>query len=314
MITLLAISGHLLLNLWTGWTFLSFFPGNRSWAESLAASLLCGIYLETLFIASMHFIGVPIKVSIFILSAGILVLMIISWRRGNINIQKFSIGKPKWYEWILLLSIGEKIIFIVWKLLHTPLFFDDAMTHWSGRARSLFGGVNWSLNPDSSVFLGYTGLKHYPLATPIWRTVTATFNGSWNDIIGRVDGLIFFIAIILITWCTVWRFSQKRWLAAIASFIVAALPLQIWHAGAGYSDIAVEVFAVASLAALLRKEWLLAGILAAGTAWSKNDGLIVFIPGLLVMSMLLQSSQKQGKECNGTKKKTGKISFIFYRE
>jgi hypothetical protein len=302
MSTFFAISGHIILNLWIGWTILSFFSNNRSWAESLAASLLCGIYLETILIASMHFIGIPIKISIMILSAGILVLTIITWRRGNITIQKLEIAKPKWYEWILFVSIGEKIIFVMWKLLQTPLFFDDAMTHWSGRARSLFGSVNWSLNPDSSVFLGYTGSKHYPLATPIWRTVTAIFNGSWNDIIGRVDGLIYFIAIILTVWYTVWRFSQKRWLSAIAAFIISALPLQVWHAGAGYSDIAVEAFAVASLAALLRKEWFLAGVLAAGTAWSKNDGLVLYIPGLLVMTAILQFSQQGIKEFKWFKK------------
>jgi hypothetical protein len=88
----------------------------------------------------------------------------------------------------------------------------------------------------------------------------------------------------------VWRFSQIRWLATVAAFIISALPLQIWHAVAGYGDIAMEAFAVASLAALLRREWFLAGILAAATAWIKNDGLLLFIPALFIMAGLLQFS------------------------
>jgi hypothetical protein len=290
MITFCAISGHLILNLLIGWTALSFFSNNRIWAESIVVSLLCGIYLETLFIASLLFIGIPIKISVITLIAGVLILGAVTWRKGNIRIPKLSMGKLKWYEWILLLSIGEKILFGAWQLIKTPLYFDDAMTHWSGRARSLFGNINWSFNPESSVFLGYTGSKNYPLEIPIWRAVTAVFNGSWNDIIGRIDGLVFFITIIISIWLIVWRFSQIRWLATVAAFIISALPLQIWHAVAGYGDIAMEAFAVASLAALLRREWFLAGILAAATAWIKNDGLLLFIPALFIMAGLLQFS------------------------
>jgi len=64
--------------------------------------------------------------------------------------------------------------------------------------------------------------------------------------------------------------------------------MQVWHAAAGSSDIGVEAYAVAALAALLRREWGLAGILAAGTAWAKNDGLVIFMPPLLVGAWLLQ--------------------------
>jgi len=70
------------------------------------------------------------------------------------------------------------------------------------------------------------------------------------------------------------------------------VPLHAWHAAAGYSDIAVEAFVVGAVAALLRGEWLLGGVLAAGAAWSKNDGLVLYFPALLTASVLLSHARQ----------------------
>jgi hypothetical protein len=317
MTTFFAVFGHIILNFLLGWTILSFFSSNRSKAENLVASLLLGFYLETLLIASMLFIGIPIKIAVITIVIGVLVLTFIARHQGKINIPnpprrtRLSMGRLNWYEWVLLLSITEKLIFGIWILTQTPLFFDDSMAHWSRQGHALFGEVNWSFDPESPVFLGHTAIKNYPLAIPIWRAVTAVLNGSWNDIIARADGIVFFIVIISTVWLTVRRFSQKRWLAALSAFIISALPLQIWHAAAGYSDIAVEAFAVASFAALLRKDWFLAGIFSAGTAWAKNDGLILYMPGLLIMAVLLQLSEQ--KTANLTlSQKTKRQNIILF--
>ena len=61
----------------------------------------------------------------------------------------------------------------------------------------------------------------------------------------------------------------------------------MWHAAGGYSDIAVEAFLVGAVAAILRKEWLISGVMAAGVVWAKNDGLILYIPSLLLAIYLI---------------------------
>ena len=302
---------HVALNLWTGWTVLRLCPGSRSWGESLTACLLLGIYVETLWIGVAGFAGIPMKISTIMMMIGIMIPAIMVWLKKGILMPKLRPGKLKWFEWMVLISIFEKLAFCVWKLTQTPLYFGDAFTHWAGRARSIFGQVNWSFDPASPVFLGFTGNKGYPLGIPIWRAVTANFHGEWNDIIARADGIIFFVAIVAIVWLAVWRFSQNRWLAAGSGFIVSALPLQVWHAAAGYGDIGVEVFSVAAVAALLRREWLLGGILTAGAAWMKNDGLL-YLPGLLFMAVLLQFSYEDILNFRWfQKEKWGKVALFF---
>ena len=292
MNTLFAIIVHVMLNIWIGWTFLRLGSKDRNGGEVLTTSFLIGFYLETLFIASMGFLGIPT------LTALITILIITSMIFGlsvflkGISVPRLTTERLKWYDWLLILSVGEKIVFGWMKLTRTPLYFDDTFTHWAGRGRAIFGQFNWSFNPESEVFLGLTGNKGYPLGIPIWRAVTAHFNGEWNDIIARADGMIFFISMVAIIWLAVWRFSGSRWLATGSAFILSALPLQIWHGVAGYGDIAVETFLIAGTAALLREDLILGGIFAAGAAWMKNDGLL-YLPAFLIMALLIPLPSKQ---------------------
>src|SRR5262249_20419737 len=141
-------------------------------------------------------------------------------RQSFLNSPRVSITKPKIYEWAVLSAVGEKVLFIVWQLTRTPTYFDDALQHWSGRARSLFGGGNWSFDSASPYFLGkHIGSGAYPLQTVVWRALSAKWNGGWNDVISRADGLVFFVVIVGTIWLAVLRFSKIRWLAAAAAFV-----------------------------------------------------------------------------------------------
>jgi hypothetical protein len=287
----LVVAAHAIFDVWLGWVLLSFRASGRATWEGAPATFLLGMYAETLIIGSLLFVGVPLVAGVSALAAMTFALTFLSWWHGSLHMPQLALSRPRWYEILLLLAIVAKLVFALWQVARTPLYFDDALTHWAGRSRALYGGVNWSFDPESAVFLGPdAAARHYPLLVVIWRAENALVCGGWDDMLARADGLLFFVTILASVWLAVARFSASRSFAALATFIVAAVPLQAWHAAAGYSDIAVEAFAVASLAALLRHDWLLAGVLAAGTAWAKNDGLVLFIPPLFVGACLLSRS------------------------
>ncbi len=211
------------------------------------------MYVETLSIATLMFLGVSLMAAGLWTAVGMGALTVSAVCWGRLHYSRISVQQPKWYEWALMASVGEKMVFAVWQLTRTPTYFDDALAHWSGRARSLFGEVNWSFDPASSLFLGGNiGNRNYPLQTVIWRAISAKLNGEWNEIISRADGLIFFIVIVATIWLAVWRFSNLRWVAAAAAF----------------------------------------GVMAAGAIWSKNDALVLYFPSLLIAAGLLQMSHK----------------------
>src|SRR5947207_2503728 len=153
------------------------------------------------------------------------------------------------------------------------------------------------------------------MLTVIWRALTDTLNGGWTEVISRADGLIFFTVVVGTVWAAVRRFSDKRWLAAAAAFIVCAVPLQVWHSVAGYSDIALEAFLVVAFAAVLRGEWLVGGVMAAGAAWCKNDALVLYIPALLLGVLLVHAQhwnwRKVGSFLAGLATVTPWLAFNF---
>jgi len=250
----------LILNTGLGWSILTLWQRNhdRNAVETAVSATLLGFYIETLFIGTLIFIGIPFVIALRILIAITLISIVITLftvlREKKARIRMPNLMHLRWYEWLLGFSLVEKASFALWQLTHTFVWADDALNHWCGRGRCLFSGINWSMDPNSPVFLGFTSnAKNYPLGVVIWRAVTARLNGSWNDILARADNLLCFFLLTASVWLIVYRASKRRYLAAIGAFIISVLPFQAWHAAIGYSDIAVEVFVVAALAALLRK-------------------------------------------------------------
>ena len=289
MKTVAVLIGHCALDAAFGWAVLSFRQHQRNLSETLLSGILLGMYVETLSVAALMVLGLELSMAgaatLVVMAATVLVVFL----RNSQPVPRFSLPRLKWYEWAVLAAVSEKILFAIWQLARLHTYFDDALMHWSGRARSLYGGVNWSWGAASAFFLGKQfGNGNYPLLTVVWRALSAKLNGEWNEVISRADGLIFFIVIVGTVWAAVWRFSNIRWLPAAAAFIVSAVPLEAWHAAAGYSDIAVEAFVVAAAAALFRGEWMISGIMAAGAVWCKNDSLAVYAPALFLAVLIMQ--------------------------
>lgn len=283
MKTVLVLFVHTFFDAVFGWALLNSRPNRDSPEEILFLAVPLGMYVETLAVAGLMFVGLKFPSAGLAAALGMTGLAIGVVYRTQQRLPRFSINRPQWYEWALLAAIGEKVLFGVWQLARTHTYFLDALMHWSGRGRALFGEVNWSLDPASPFFMGrHIGNGNYPLLTITWRALSAKLNGEWNEAISRADGLIFFILIVGTVWTAVRRFSKSRWLAAAAAFVVSAVPLEAWHAAAGYSDIAVEAFMVVAVAALLRQEWFMAGIMTAGAVWSKNDTLLLYLPALVL--------------------------------
>jgi hypothetical protein len=286
--TTLAFSGHFAFDALFGWSLLTIRPHKRTATETLLAGVLLGMYAETGIAAILLYAGLSLSAAGLTTGAVMLTAGAAAYYFGRQHQPRFGPRDVKWFEWLSAFFVAETVLFALWQLIRTPTYFDDALQQWSGRARALYGGLNWSFDPHSPFFMGaQEGNNNYPLLVVIWRALSAKLNGGWTETISRADGLVFFIVIVGTVWHAVRRFSSTRWVAAAAAVVVATVPLHAWHAAAGYSDIAVEAFTVCSLAAILRKEWFLAGVMAAGSLWCKNDGLFLYLPGLAAAAALI---------------------------
>ena len=235
-------------------------------------------------------LGIPFKVATLILIFLTILLNIktlIHFFSNNfssflLNIFKY-IKSIKWYEWGLFLLIAEKIGVIIWQLLRMPAYHSDTLKYWGTFGKALYSGQNFSTNPEHVDFLArpLTRIVDYPFQMPIYRAIQATFNFEWNEFVARCDGLVFFLILCGLVGSFFYELTNKRWMSLGAMYIIASLPLQVWHAASGYADIAVEAYIAAAVISFIRKEWLLCGLLMAGATWTKNDALALFLPGIL---------------------------------
>ena len=285
---------HIIIDYLLGVGILSFFDKKeRNTFERLAVNTLVGFLFETLFC----FIILVSGGSIYLAANMLLILVAVVNIKNVLNIFKdprqlltpwkesFSfLLKFAWYDWILLLLVMEKFYFVLSCLNGMPTYFSDSLKTWSAQGKSIFGEVNFSMDTNSLEFLTrkLQLVIEYPLQLPIWRAVQGILNGEWNEVVSRADGFVFLLLITLIIGGAFWRLFEKKWIALTAILIVLSIPLQVWHATSGYADIAVEAYVLAAIAAFIRKEWFLCGLFMAGAVFSKDDGLAIFLPGVLL--------------------------------
>jgi len=182
-------------------------------------------------------------------------------------------------EGIIFLFIAEKAIWSLYSLSKLPVYFDDTLNHWSGRGKAFLDGSNWSWDPESIYFMGKAfGHEQYPLFASIWRAVNAALLGRHDAGLERVDGFILWLIILIVTTYWIKEYSGKLWVGLLGAAIIAGIPLQTWHATAGYAEIYIQAFLLLSLYAIFQNKYILAGLLSAAMIWSKNEGLVIFIP------------------------------------
>ncbi len=279
-----------------GSSVVSFDPGGRDAPTSdqqpdtlvnHLLAILVGLYLQTLLTFCLSLCGLSLSQILAVIS----VLTIpLAWHAFVLHRHAFGFGLllsyPMKWRWkisdvIVALFFIETVCFCAWQFSSMPLYFEDPLFHWGTRARELYSDVNWSWEAQSPHFLGNTSWnRHYPLFLPLLRAQLATMVGSWNDLIPRIDGLLFFVINVLLIGQTARSFSSltNRGLPSAANISLMAyfscliLP---WHIAGGNADLAYSSFLLASVIAALNSQLFLAGLLLAGCAWTKNDGLVL---------------------------------------
>lgn len=279
---LVVILFHIIGNTLFGLVFFRFLKTSYKLTALLPIAFIIGAFIDTLFGFCLLWMGIYEFVAFYITSvAAIFFWTFVYYKnKGKIKFQ-FRLIKLQLtlLEWVLVVPIILKIFTSLYTTINFPLYFDDAMTHWSGRAKALYGKVNWSLDSSSPFFLGKEfGYDEYPLFLVIWRSTNAHLNGGWNELISKADSWIFYVCLMAITFSLVNSFSKKKWIALGGTFIVSALPLMWYHSFSGYSEITVTCLVLMTSFALLNKNIVIASILTSCLIWTKNEGLLIFLP------------------------------------
>ena len=260
-----------------------FLPACDSRTARLSWAILLGVVLQSLLGAFASVAGCSFA-NIFwgLTNLGAIGLAVGVWRRQATTVE--CSGKSfHWTDALLLLVVADALLFGAWAISNTPLSSEDGIFHWSGRARFLFGGVNWSWSPADENYLGLaTWNRHYPLLIPVWRATLAGGSSAWSEVAARADGLLFYAAFVAAVWSLTCALTRSRFWASVATAACACQPLLIWHVQSGNADLTLAAFLTAAMNGLVRRRWAIAGLCTSGAVLTKNEGLLVYLPALLL--------------------------------
>jgi hypothetical protein len=205
---------------------------------------------------------------------------------------------PRWIRrvlwllvgWVLLRTAAIATVF----LLLSPTFLDDALDNWNLRGKIYYETQAITLtlpgeNPDES----RTTIGSYPPALPMAKAWLASVRGEWTDPVANGIHFFYYCAALILVARTVRRLAGKGW-DLLAVYILGSLPLYLMHGTNQYADVFLSVHILLAVLFPLRalcetdRERRMAllrmgAVCAALLPFLKNEGLIVYLPPLLLV-------------------------------
>lgn len=291
-----------------GWLLLRLCEGHSpvlGRAERWAAGLMTGGTIMMAIMFALHAAtGIPLDRTGF-LATELAVLAILAglyaWKRPSGTAPSLPMSpRPRWEPlvWILLAFAIAKITFAsVTFLLLTPTFLDDALDNWNLRGKVFFEDQALTLIlPGEDPIASPKGVSSYPPAVPLLKASMAAIAGEWSDPLANAPHAIWFAAAATLLYAAVRRYLARHW-ALLAAYGYLSLPLATMHGTNPYADVFVSahVFLAAAwtLAALKERNeyraraWLLlAGIALGALSFTKNEGIIVYTPPIVLIMLL----------------------------
>jgi len=169
------------------------------------------------------------------------------------------------------------------------------------RARFLYrGGLYWKN------FTKMTGANtDYPLLLPASIARSWEFIGRDTQLVPIALGLLFTFATIGVVLFSIARLRGERQ-GLLAGLILLCTPFLIRHGASQYADVPLSFFFVATVALLFfhaesrsQNHLLLAGMAAALSAWTKNEGILFLVLQFLLhfaMTTLLKGRKSWASE------------------
>lgn len=194
------------------------------------------------------------------------------------------------------------LIFLVNSFIATTSFPTYADDSFNNRHRPVVniiedGGVKLFWAEDKILARGRLG---YPLMIPIYKATISDFAWGFNDIYANIWQRLIFFALILFVITITYKKTKDPFLTILPAILISWLPLIYFHAIDGYMEIASAVYAIITIRTfykILKTKDLtyfpLAIIFWSILVYIKNDGFIVYLPGIIIAFLIILSLHKR---------------------
>lgn len=208
---------------------------------------------------------------------------------------------PQWAQIalgvLLLWSVIKLLIASVTFLTLTPTFLDDSLDNWNLRGKVFF--VDHALTlvlPNENPVTSPRDVSSYPPTIPLFKTWLAALAGDWNDALVNAPHAVWYICALALLF-----FALRRrigiWWAGVGTYVLMSQPLYLMHGTNTYGDVFLSAHLLAALTLLLTawqspksQEGItalrLASLVIALIPFVKNEGMIVYMPPLVLLALL----------------------------
>lgn len=305
MMSVLGFAVGLVLPASCGWLALRLAEGDApvlGRAERWAAGLIAGGTILMAIVFTLHAaLGMPLSRAGFLgTEFAMLGLLggLYAWKRPAGTAPALPASpRPRWEPlvWVLLaLAVAKVALAAVTFLLLTPTYLDDTLDNWNLRGKVFYEDQSLTLAlPGEDPVASPKGVSSYPPAVPLLKASLAAIAGEWSDPLANAPHGVWFAATAVLLYASVRRMLARHW-ALLAVYGYLSLPLATMHGTNPYADVFVSahVFIAASwlLHALRERDafrgrswFLLVGLALGALSFTKNEGIIVYTPPLLLI-------------------------------
>ena len=178
-------------------------------------------------------------------------------------------------------------------LLLTPTFLQDSLSNWNIRGKVFFHTQELTLvmpGEDPNASRGH--VSSYPPTVPLAKVLLADYAGEWHDRLINSIHIVWYLATAVLLYYALRRYLHTGW-SLLGTYAYLSLPLPLMHGTNAYGDafVAMHVFIAVSLLfhASVRDDrptairgFVLAALAGALLAFTKNEGLLIFLPPFAV--------------------------------
>ncbi|MBI1812388.1 hypothetical protein HY285_00705 [Candidatus Peregrinibacteria bacterium] len=295
-----------------GWLILTLLEGKtpvllgiERWVMGLLLGLTLTMYLTFLgHIASLAALSLGGFFSVQLVALAILggLYLLRRWHLPGIPASPVASPSPRPRTWILIALIAllvwtaVKIAVPGFILMTTPPYFDDTITNWNLRGDVFFVTKNLELrlptqHPND---LSINSLSSYPPTVPMVKAWLAHLAGRWDS--GLVDSvhLVWLLISLALVWTTIRHTASRTW-SVIALWLLASLPLYLMQGTNAYADVFLSAHLLAAAILLYHAARAetpqrrlaalrLAAFATALLPFTKNEGLLIYLPTILAVT------------------------------
>ena len=206
-----------------------------------------------------------------------------------------GVGRLSRLEQLLLALLGFKLVFVFTENWLKPVFGWDAVALHSVRAKALL----LASGPFYPLFKLPPLSTEYPLHRVLLETWVMKWLTTFNELLPKMVFSLYFLSLLAIAYYALRRFVPRYW-ALFSTYLLASVPLLLYHSVVEYCDLELAYYASLGLIFLFlwlqqkeQKHWLVFSALCVGAApHIKTEGLPLTLLACFVLFIFLAADRR----------------------